>query len=91
MRAEDGKKRASWRELVFFQSDSVAVKFRAWIFNQNGFPVKTVLFFFGWGYSPYITKNNRCPSRIVTMNRYEPFVETFVRFSGGQNTLLQMK
>lgn len=37
---KEKKKRASWREPVFFQSDSVAVKFRAWIFNQNGFPVK---------------------------------------------------
>ncbi len=36
----NGKKRASWREPLFFQSDSVAVKFSAWIFNQNGFPVR---------------------------------------------------
>lgn len=41
------EKRTSWRELVFFQSDSVAVKFRAWIFNQNGFPVKTFFFWLG--------------------------------------------
>ena len=34
------KKRNSWRDVVFFQSAGVAVKFRAWIFNQNGFPVK---------------------------------------------------
>lgn len=51
------QKRASWREAVFFQSDSVAVKFRAWIFNQDGFPVRdffSFLFFFS-GFSPYIT------------------------------------
>lgn len=29
----------NWREMLFFQSDSVAVKFRACIFNQTGSPL----------------------------------------------------
>lgn len=64
------KKRTSWREPVFFQSDSVAVKFRAWIFNQNGFPVKDFFRLLSLH-----NKHNPCHCMIFTMNNYESLLE----------------
>lgn len=63
------QKRASWREAVFFQSDSVAVKFRAWIFNQDGFPVRDFFSFLFFGLLSLHNKHYAALCTIFTISR----------------------